>query len=32
MTAPDLLLHGGAVIALDRGSRVAEAITMRGGP
>jgi predicted amidohydrolase YtcJ len=32
MTAPDLILHGGAVVTLDRGSRVAEATAMRGGP
>jgi predicted amidohydrolase YtcJ len=31
MTPPDLILHGGAVVTLDRGSRVAEAIDMRGG-
>lgn len=28
---PDLLLHGGKVITLDRGSRVAEAVAVRGG-
>lgn len=31
MTAPDLILYGGAVVTLDRGSRVAEAIAVRGG-
>jgi predicted amidohydrolase YtcJ len=28
---PDLILHGGRVITLDRGSRVAAAIAVRGG-
>jgi predicted amidohydrolase YtcJ len=32
MTAPDLILHGGGVVTLDPGSRVAEAIAIRGGP
>jgi predicted amidohydrolase YtcJ len=31
MTAPDLILPGGAGVTLDRGSRVAEVIAMRGG-
>ena len=31
MPAPDLILHGGKVITLDRGSRIAEAIAVRGG-
>jgi predicted amidohydrolase YtcJ len=28
--APDLIFHGGTVITLDRGSRVAEAVAVRG--
>lgn len=31
MTAPDLLLHGGKVITLDRGSHIAEAVAVRDG-
>jgi imidazolonepropionase-like amidohydrolase len=31
MPAPDLVLHGGAVVTLDRASRVAEAIAVSGG-
>ncbi len=31
MTAPDLVLHGGNVITLDRGSRLAEAVAVRDG-
>jgi predicted amidohydrolase YtcJ len=31
MTAPGLILHGGPVVTLDLGSRVAEAIAMRAG-
>ena len=31
MAAPDLILHGGTVVTLDRASRVAEAIAMHGG-
>ncbi|MGH7365014.1 MAG: amidohydrolase [Candidatus Rokuibacteriota bacterium] len=31
MAAPDLILHGGTVVTLDRTSRVAEAIAVRGG-
>jgi predicted amidohydrolase YtcJ len=30
MPAPDLVLHGGKVITLDRGSRIAEAVAVRG--
>jgi predicted amidohydrolase YtcJ len=30
MLAPDLILHGGKVITLDRGSRIAEAVAVRG--
>ena len=30
MPAPDLIFHGGTVITLDRGSRVAEAVAVRG--
>ncbi len=30
MPAPDLILHGGKVITLDRGSRIAEAVAVRG--
>jgi hypothetical protein len=30
MVAPDLILHGGRVITLDRGSRIAQAIALRG--
>lgn len=30
MPPPDLILHGGKVITLDRGSRIAEAIAVRG--
>jgi predicted amidohydrolase YtcJ len=30
MPAPDLVLHGGKVITLDRGSRIAQAIAVRG--
>src|SRR5262245_26284817 len=29
MLSPDLILHGGKVITLDRGSRVAQAIAVR---
>lgn len=31
MPAPDLILHGGTVLTLDRASRVAEALAVRGG-
>src|SRR5918999_908818 len=31
MPAPDLILHGGTVITLDRGSRIAEALAVRDG-
>jgi predicted amidohydrolase YtcJ len=31
VSAPDLLLHGGKVITLDRGSRLAEAVAVRDG-
>ena len=31
MPAPDLILHGGKVITLDAGSRLAEAVAVRGG-
>lgn len=31
MIAPDLLLHGGKVITLDRGSHLAEAVAVRDG-
>lgn len=31
MAAPDLILHGGKVITLDRGSRIAEAVAVRAG-
>jgi predicted amidohydrolase YtcJ len=31
MPAPDLILHGGTVITLDGGSRLAEAVAVRGG-
>jgi predicted amidohydrolase YtcJ len=31
MPAPDLILHGGKVITLDRGSRIAEAVAVRAG-
>jgi predicted amidohydrolase YtcJ len=30
MPPPDLILHGGKVITLDRGSRIAEAVAVRG--
>jgi predicted amidohydrolase YtcJ len=30
MPAPDLIMHGGRVITLDRGSRIAEAVAVRG--
>ncbi|HUF91773.1 MAG TPA: amidohydrolase family protein, partial [Candidatus Limnocylindria bacterium] len=30
MAAPDFILHGGTVITLDRGSRIVEAIAVRG--
>jgi predicted amidohydrolase YtcJ len=30
MPAPDLVLHGGKVITLDRGSRIAQALAVRG--
>src|SRR5688572_380560 len=30
MPAPDLIMHGGKVITLDRGSRIAEAVAVRG--
>jgi predicted amidohydrolase YtcJ len=31
MLAPDLILHNGKVITLDRGSRMAQAISVRSG-
>src|SRR5262249_37780665 len=31
MLSPDLILHGGKIITLDRGSRVAQAIAVRSG-
>ena len=31
MIVPDLLLHGGKVITLDRGSHLAEAVAVRDG-
>jgi predicted amidohydrolase YtcJ len=31
MLAPDLILHGGKIIALDRSSRLAQAIALRAG-
>jgi predicted amidohydrolase YtcJ len=31
MLAPDLILHGGKIITLDRSSRVAQAIAVRSG-
>ena len=31
MLPPDLILHGGNIITLDRGSRLAQAISVRSG-
>jgi predicted amidohydrolase YtcJ len=31
MAEPDLILHGGTVVTLDRASTIAEAVTVRGG-
>ena len=31
MLAPDLILHGGRIITLDRGSRLAQAVAVRSG-
>jgi hypothetical protein len=31
MLSPDLILHGGKIITLDRGSRLAQAISVRSG-
>ena len=31
MLPPDLILHGGKIITLDRGSRLAQAVAVRSG-
>ena len=31
MLPPDLILHGGKIITLDRSSRIAQAISVRAG-
>ncbi len=31
MSPPDLILHGGKVVTLDRGSRVTQAVAVRSG-